>query len=160
MHVDTDLKLGFKDVLIRPKRSNLKSRSQVALDRTYTFLHSRRVWTGVPIIAANMDTVGTFAVADVLAGVDAVLAAPRQLLDPSAVRARSRDVREHRRSAGRRNCPCRERRFRSIARACAIRRWIRGLRDGCHSPYPSGRWPSCLGRAPDGRRDPAIQVDP
>jgi GMP reductase len=67
MHVDTDLKLGFKDVLIRPKRSNLKSRSQVALDRTYTFLHSRRTWTGVPIIAANMDTVGTFAVADVLA---------------------------------------------------------------------------------------------
>jgi len=67
MHVDTDLKLGFKDVLIRPKRSNLKSRSQVALDRTFTFLHSRRTWTGVPIIAANMDTVGTFAVADVLA---------------------------------------------------------------------------------------------
>lgn len=68
MHVDTDLKLGFKDVLIRPKRSNLKSRSQVALDRTFTFLHSRRTWTGVPIIAANMDTVGTFAVAEVLAG--------------------------------------------------------------------------------------------
>jgi GMP reductase len=68
MHVDTDLKLGFKDVLIRPKRSNLKSRSQVALDRTFTFLHSRRAWTGVPIIAANMDTVGTFEVADVLAG--------------------------------------------------------------------------------------------
>ena len=68
MHVDTDLKLGFKDVLIRPKRSNLKSRSQVALDRTFTFLHSRRAWTGVPIIASNMDTVGTFAVADVLAG--------------------------------------------------------------------------------------------
>lgn len=68
MHVDTDLKLGFKDVLIRPKRSNLKSRAQVALDRPYTFLHSRRTWTGVPIIAANMDTVGTFAVADVLAG--------------------------------------------------------------------------------------------
>jgi GMP reductase len=68
MHVDTDLKLGFKDVLIRPKRSNLKSRSQVALDRTFTFLHSRRTWTGVPIVAANMDTVGTFAVADVLAG--------------------------------------------------------------------------------------------
>ena len=67
MHVDTDLKLGFKDVLIRPKRSNLKSRAQVALDRTFTFLHSRRTWTGVPIIAANMDTVGTFSVAEVLA---------------------------------------------------------------------------------------------
>ncbi|HTP66194.1 MAG TPA: GMP reductase [Geobacteraceae bacterium] len=68
MHVDTDLKLGFKDVLIRPKRSNLKSRAQVLLDRSFTFLHSRRVWSGVPIIAANMDTIGTFAVAEVLAG--------------------------------------------------------------------------------------------
>lgn len=68
MHIENDLKLGFKDVLIRPKRSNLKSRSQVLLDRTYTFLHSRRKWTGVPVIASNMDTVGTFAVAEVLAG--------------------------------------------------------------------------------------------
>ncbi len=67
MRVETDVKLGFKDVLIRPKRSTLKSRSQVALDRTYTFLHSRRHWTGVPVIAANMDTVGTFEVAEVLA---------------------------------------------------------------------------------------------
>ncbi len=67
MRIESDLKLGFKDVLIRPKRSTLKSRSQVALDRTYTFLHSRRQWTGVPVIAANMDTVGTFEVARVLA---------------------------------------------------------------------------------------------
>jgi GMP reductase len=74
MHVDTDLKLGFKDVLIRPKRSNLKSRAQVVLDRSYTFLHSRRTWTGVPIIAANMDTIGTFAVAEVLAGHDMLTA--------------------------------------------------------------------------------------
>lgn len=67
MRVETDLKLGFRDVLIRPKRSNLKSRSQVDLERTYSFLHSRRQWTGTPVIAANMDTVGTFAVAEVLA---------------------------------------------------------------------------------------------
>src|SRR6185369_18003710 len=68
MRVETDLKLGFKDVLIRPKRSNLKSRSQVVMQRTFTFLHSRRQWSGVPVIAANMDTIGTFEVADVLAG--------------------------------------------------------------------------------------------
>jgi GMP reductase len=68
MRVETDLKLGFKDVLIRPKRSNLASRALVTLERTFTFLHSRRQWTGVPIIAANMDTVGTFEVAEVLAG--------------------------------------------------------------------------------------------
>jgi GMP reductase len=68
MRVETDLKLGFKNVLIRPKRSDLQSRAQVSLERTFTFLHSRRSWTGVPVIAANMDTVGTFAVAAVLAG--------------------------------------------------------------------------------------------
>ncbi len=67
MRVETDLKLGFKDVLIRPKRSTLKSRALVELDRTFTFLHSKRQWSGVPIIAANMDTVGTFEVAEVLA---------------------------------------------------------------------------------------------
>ena len=67
MRVESDLKLGFKDVLIRPKRSTLKSRALVDLNRTYTFLHSGREWTGVPVIAANMDTVGTFEVAEVLA---------------------------------------------------------------------------------------------
>ncbi len=66
MRIESDIKLGFKDVLIRPKRSTLRSRSQVDLSRTFTFLHSRQEWTGVPIIAANMDTVGTFEVADVL----------------------------------------------------------------------------------------------
>jgi GMP reductase len=68
MRVETDVKLGFKDVLIRPKRSNLKSRSQVVLERTFTFLHSKKKWSGIPVIAANMDTVGTFEVAGVLAG--------------------------------------------------------------------------------------------
>jgi len=67
VRVESDLKLGFKDVLIRPKRSTLKSRALVDLNRTYTFLHSGREWTGVPVIAANMDTVGTFEVAEVLA---------------------------------------------------------------------------------------------
>lgn len=67
MRIEADLKLGFKDVLIRPKRSTLKSRAQVSLERTFTFMHSRRQWTGVPVIAANMDTVGTFESAAVLA---------------------------------------------------------------------------------------------
>ncbi len=67
MRVETDLKLGFRNVLIKPKRSNLKSRSQVNLERTFSFLHSRREWSGVPVIAANMDTTGTFEVAAVLA---------------------------------------------------------------------------------------------
>jgi GMP reductase len=67
MRIESDLKLGFKDVLIRPKRSTLKSRSQVNLAQHFTFLHSQRKWTGTPVIAANMDTVGTFELARVLA---------------------------------------------------------------------------------------------
>lgn len=67
MRIEADLKLGFKDVLIRPKRSTMKSRAQVNLERQFTFLHSKQVWTGVPVIAANMDTVGTFELAEVLA---------------------------------------------------------------------------------------------
>jgi len=67
MRIEAEVKLGFKDVLIRPKRSTLKSRSQVDLNRTYVFKHTGLEWTGVPIIAANMDTVGTFAMAEALA---------------------------------------------------------------------------------------------
>ena len=67
MFVDNDVKLGFADVLIRPKRSNLKSRSQVDLERHFKFLHSKLEWSGVPVIAANMDTTGTFEIAERLA---------------------------------------------------------------------------------------------
>ncbi len=62
-----DLKLGFKDVMFRPKRSTLKSRSEVSLEQNFKFLHSTSTWTGIPIMAANMDTVGTFEMAQVLA---------------------------------------------------------------------------------------------
>jgi len=67
MRIETEMKLGFKDVMIRPKRSTLKSRSHVSLEREFKFLHSTTIWTGVPIMAANMDTVGTFAMAKALA---------------------------------------------------------------------------------------------
>jgi len=67
MRIENELKLGFKDVMIRPKRSTLKSRSQVSLERNFKFLHSDITWTGIPIIAANMDTVGTFEMATELA---------------------------------------------------------------------------------------------
>jgi len=65
--IEEDIKLDFKDVLIRPKRSTLKSRSQVQLAKTYTFRNSGQTWEGVPIMAANMDTVGTFELAEALA---------------------------------------------------------------------------------------------
>tara|TARA_B100000963_G_scaffold109395_1_gene95232 strand:+ start:6833 stop:7894 length:1062 start_codon:yes stop_codon:yes gene_type:complete len=60
MRIDNEIKLDYKDVLIRPKRSVLKSRKEVDLSRTYTFRNSQQTWTGTPIMAANMDGVGTF----------------------------------------------------------------------------------------------------
>ena len=59
MLIEDDIKLDFSDVLIRPKRSTLTSRNDVELSRTYTFYHSQKEWTGVPIMASNMDTTGT-----------------------------------------------------------------------------------------------------
>lgn len=64
MNIVKSKSLDFKDVLILPKRSSLKSRSEVSLERTFSFLHTKKTWTGVPIIAANMDTVGTFEMAE------------------------------------------------------------------------------------------------
>ena len=63
MRIESDIKLDFKDVLIRPKRSTLASRKEVDLARQFTFKWSNREFDGVPIIAANMDGVGTFAMA-------------------------------------------------------------------------------------------------
>jgi len=67
MRIENEIKLDFKDVLIRPKRSTLKSRQQVSLERTFEFRNSKKSFTGVPIIAANMDTVATFDMAKSLA---------------------------------------------------------------------------------------------
>ena len=77
MRIDEDVKLDYKDVLIRPKRSTLGSRKEVDLQRGYTFRNyepdfpdniEERHWRGVPIMASNMDGVGTFEMADALAG--------------------------------------------------------------------------------------------
>ncbi|MDX1900462.1 MAG: GMP reductase [Gammaproteobacteria bacterium] len=67
MRIEYDIKLDFKDVLIRPKRSVLKSRSEVSLEREFRFRNSNAVWKGIPVIAANMDHTGTFAMAEALA---------------------------------------------------------------------------------------------
>src|SRR3990167_10571389 len=67
MRIEYDVKLDFADVLIRPKRSTLHSRADVTLDREFRFRHAKSTWRGVPIIAANMDHTGTFAMAKVLA---------------------------------------------------------------------------------------------
>ncbi len=59
MKIEQDIKLDFSDVLIRPKRTTLASRNEVIIEREFRFPHSKQIWKGVPIIAANMDTVGT-----------------------------------------------------------------------------------------------------
>ena len=63
MRIEEEIKLDYSDVLFRPKRSTLKSRKEVDLSRTYKFKHSNREWSGVPIIASNMDGVGELEVA-------------------------------------------------------------------------------------------------
>ena len=86
MRIEEDSKLDYKDVLIRPKRSTLGSRKEVDLHRGYTFRNYKpyvatdvlpdgypvvqeqeRHWRGIPIMAANMDGVGTFEMAKQLA---------------------------------------------------------------------------------------------
>lgn len=59
MKIDNDIKLDFNDVLFRPKRSTLSSRSEVQLEREFVFKYSKRKWSGVPIISSNMDTVSS-----------------------------------------------------------------------------------------------------
>ena len=86
MRIEEDMKLDYKDVLIRPKRSTLGSRKEVDLERGFTFRNYKpyvptdvlpdgypvvqeqyRHYRGIPIMAANMDGVGTFEMADKLA---------------------------------------------------------------------------------------------
>ena len=84
MRIEEDIKLDYKDVLIRPKRSTLGSRKEVDLERGFTFRNYKpevidrgpdytfdtgpyRHYRGTPIMAANMDGVGTFEMADTLA---------------------------------------------------------------------------------------------
>lgn len=66
MRIDSELKLDFDDVLIRPKRSESPSRATVELEKKYRFLNSGGTWRGIPLVASNMDTVGTFAMAAAL----------------------------------------------------------------------------------------------
>ena len=66
MRIEHDVKLDYQDVLFKPKRSTLTSRKDVDLTRSFKFYNSGKEWTGIPIMASNMDGVGTFAMAKVL----------------------------------------------------------------------------------------------
>lgn len=67
MRIESEVKLDFEDVLLKPKRSTLNSRKDVSLERTFSFYHSPKKWTGIPIMSANMASSGTFEVAEALA---------------------------------------------------------------------------------------------
>jgi GMP reductase len=66
MKISNDPKLDFDDVLLVPQRSQAASRASVLLERNFSFYHSTQKWNGVPICSANMDTTGTFKMAESL----------------------------------------------------------------------------------------------
>ena len=72
MRIEEDHKLDYDSVLIRPKRSTLGSRKEVDLYREFSFRNAQlseatNHYKGIPIMASNMDGVGTFEIAEVLA---------------------------------------------------------------------------------------------
>ena len=78
MRIEEELKLDYSDVLFRPKRSTLKSRKDVNLLRTYRFKYSNNEWSGIPIMAANMDGVGELAIAERLSEFDMITCLTKQ----------------------------------------------------------------------------------
>ena len=78
MRIEEEIKLDYSDVLFRPKRSTLKSRSEVDLKRKYKFKHSKLSWEGVPIIASNMDGVGEVDIAKKLSSFKMMTALTKQ----------------------------------------------------------------------------------
>lgn len=66
MRIEQEIKLDFDDVLIRPKRSEMGSRADVELSRTFKMLNSGVELTGIGIISSNMDTTGTIAMCEAL----------------------------------------------------------------------------------------------
>jgi len=87
MRIENEVLLDYSDVLIRPKRSTLGSRKDVDLNRQFAFrnykpyvdtnvlpdgyplVYKQEHYNGIPIMASNMDGVGTFEQADVLANI-------------------------------------------------------------------------------------------
>ena len=66
MRIEPEIKLNYEDVLLKPKRSTLSSRRDVDMTREFKFRHSGETYKCCPIIASNMDGVGTFSMAKVL----------------------------------------------------------------------------------------------
>ena len=92
MRIEDDIKLDYSDVLIRPKRSTLTSRYDVDMTRTYKFVHSGKEWTGMPIMAANMDTVGTPDMHKALSEYDMITCPARHYLKNDVTAFRGKNI--------------------------------------------------------------------
>ncbi len=79
MIIEQDIKLDFKDVLIKPKRSPVQSRKDVTLRRAFKFKYSERSFDAIPIIASNMDTIGTIDMCETLQELGLVTALHKHL---------------------------------------------------------------------------------
>ncbi len=91
MLINEDIKLDYSDVLIRPKRSTMSSRGEVNLERTHKFLWSKKEWSGIPIMSANMDTVGTPSMHTVLSKHNMVTCPARHYLKNSTKEFKGRE---------------------------------------------------------------------
>ena len=78
MRIEEEIKLDYTDVLFRPKRSTLSSRKDVNLKRTYKFKYSDNEWSGIPIMAANMDGVGELGIAEKMSEFDMITCLTKQ----------------------------------------------------------------------------------
>jgi len=61
--IHTTPEYDFHNVRLNPSLNSMRSRIDPILERTITFKHSRREWTGIPIMVSNMDTTGTIEMA-------------------------------------------------------------------------------------------------
>ncbi len=64
--INLNRKLNFDEVLIIPSASDINSRNDINLINSYKLPISGINWTGIPIIASNMDYVGTLDMANIL----------------------------------------------------------------------------------------------
>lgn len=74
--INTIPKLDFKDVLILPNKTTIKSRKEVCIEREFIFKNGKK-WKGVPIISSNMDTVSDLNTFDVLRHYDYITCFPK-----------------------------------------------------------------------------------
>ncbi|MEC7455172.1 MAG: GMP reductase [Pseudomonadota bacterium] len=92
MLINEEIKLDYSDVLIRPKRSTMSSRGEVNLERTHKFLWSKKEWSGIPIMSANMDTVGTPSMHTVLSKHNMITCPARHYLKNSTKEFRGKEA--------------------------------------------------------------------